>query len=247
MRHGVTETMAVMGRYYLTHQAAYFDLLGSVIGMMAAIFTVTWMQKNNEHLAMLSAGISTHRAIRPVIFCSVVVSMLSVVNQEIIIPRNAEEIQKSHADDGVKKVDVSSRYDSRGVMIDGKEADRASRTIVTRFNATILPEVFGVAHKLEAKQATYISARGGADTASGRVAGSRRRAHAASRAGTSGTRRVDLDQGQEHGGFPAPLRRPGLAEGRHLFSSDDSLIQVDDAKTRMESICINGRTGGRPG
>ena len=45
-----------MGRYYLIHQAAYFDLLGSVIGMMAAIFTVTWMQRNNEQLAMLAAG-----------------------------------------------------------------------------------------------------------------------------------------------------------------------------------------------
>jgi lipopolysaccharide export system permease protein len=153
---GVSEIMKVMGRYYLTHQAAYFDLLGSVIGMMAAIFTVTWMQRNNEHLAMLSAGISTQRAIRPVLFCSVIVSALSVVNQEVIIPRYAEEIQKSHDDDGVRKVQVPSRYDSRGVMIDGSEADRASRTIVSRFNATILPEVFGVIHKIEAKQATYI-------------------------------------------------------------------------------------------
>jgi lipopolysaccharide export system permease protein len=153
---GVAEIMKVMGRYYLTHQAAYFDLLGSVIGMMAAIFTVTWMQRNNEHLAMLAAGISTHRAIRPVLFSSVIVSALSVVNQEVIIPRYAEEIQKTHDDDGVRKVQVTSRYDSRGVMIDGSEADRTSRTIVTRFNATILPEVFGVIHKIEAKQATYI-------------------------------------------------------------------------------------------
>ena len=50
-----------MARYYLIHQASYFDRLGGVISMMAAIFTVTWMQKNNEHLAMLAAGISTQR------------------------------------------------------------------------------------------------------------------------------------------------------------------------------------------
>ena len=67
-----------MGRYYLIHQAAYFDLLGSVISMMAAIFTVTWMQRNNEQLAMLAAGISTHRMIRPVLVSSVIVSVLAV-------------------------------------------------------------------------------------------------------------------------------------------------------------------------
>ena len=64
---GVVELLTVMGRYYLVHQARYFDLLGGVISMMAAIFTVTWMQRNNEQLAMLAAGISTHRVIRPVL------------------------------------------------------------------------------------------------------------------------------------------------------------------------------------
>ncbi|MGD0041896.1 MAG: LptF/LptG family permease, partial [Isosphaeraceae bacterium] len=59
---GFVELIKVMGRYYLLHQALYFDQLGGVIGMMAAIFTVTWMQRNNEHLAILAAGISTHRA-----------------------------------------------------------------------------------------------------------------------------------------------------------------------------------------
>jgi lipopolysaccharide export system permease protein len=153
---GVAEMAKVMGRYYLTHQAAYFDLLSSVISMMAAIFTVTWMQRNNEQLAMLAAGISTHRAIRPVLIASVLVSGLAVVNQEVIIPRYAEEIQKSHDDDGVRKVQVPSRYDSRRVMVDGSEADRATRTIINRFNATIPIEVFGSIRKIEAKQATYI-------------------------------------------------------------------------------------------
>ena len=196
--HGVIETMAVMGRYYLTHQAAYFDLLGSVIGMMAAIFTVTWMQKNNEHLAMLAAGISTHRAIRPVIFCSVIVSRLSVVNQEIMIPRNAEEIQKSHADDGVKKVDVSSRYDSRGVMIDGRRpTGRPGRS--SRGSMPPSCPKSSAWRKARGQAGHIHSARGGTDTVRGgwlvrSALGSRR----IGRAGTSGTRRVDPYQGQEH-------------------------------------------------
>ena len=72
--------------------------------MMAAIFTVTWMQRNNEQLAMLAAGVSTHRAIRPVLVSSVIVSGFSVANQELIMPRYAEELQKSHDDDGTGQV-----------------------------------------------------------------------------------------------------------------------------------------------
>lgn len=151
------ELIKVMGRYYLIHQASYFDLLGSVISMMAAIFTVTWMQRNNEQLAMLAAGISTHRAIRPVLFSSVIVSGLAVANQEIMISKFAEEIQMSHDDDGVRQVKaLPSRYDSRGIMVQGSEADRATRTIINRFYATIPVGVFGTIRKIEARQATYI-------------------------------------------------------------------------------------------
>jgi lipopolysaccharide export system permease protein len=154
---GFSELMKAMGRYYLIHQAAYFDLLGGVISMMAAIFTVTWMQRNNEHLAMLAAGVSTHRAIRPVLVCSVLVSILAAANKEMIIPRYADDLQKSHDDDGTRNaVAIPSRRDERGVTISGLEADRKRQTLVGRFNATLPPDVFGAIRELEGKQATYI-------------------------------------------------------------------------------------------
>ena len=71
------ELFQIMSRYYLIHQSQFFDQLCGVIGMMAAIFTVTWMQRNNEQLAMLAAGVSTHRAILPVLVSSVIVSAIS--------------------------------------------------------------------------------------------------------------------------------------------------------------------------
>src|SRR5438552_3276976 len=64
---GAVEMFQIMSRYYLIHQSEFFDKLCGVIGMMVAIFTVTWMQRNNEQLAMLAAGISTQRAILPVL------------------------------------------------------------------------------------------------------------------------------------------------------------------------------------
>ena len=54
---GVVETFTIMGRFYLVHMSQFYDRLCGVIGMMAAIFTVTWMRKNNELLTMLAAGV----------------------------------------------------------------------------------------------------------------------------------------------------------------------------------------------
>jgi lipopolysaccharide export system permease protein len=145
----------VMGRFYLVHMSQYFDRLCGVIGMMAAIFTVTWMQKNNELLAMLAAGVSTHRVIRPVWISALIVSGLAVVNQEFIMPPLGEELQKTHDDDGLRKVLVYSRYDEQGILIHGREADRNARTVLS-FNATLPVGIFGAIRELEAKQARYI-------------------------------------------------------------------------------------------
>jgi lipopolysaccharide export system permease protein len=154
---GIVELTQVMSRYYLVHQSQFFDQLCGVIGMMAAIFTVTWMQRNNEQLAMLAAGVSTHRAIRPVLISAIIVNVLAISNQEIIMPHFAEELAKSHDDDGTRKVPVSIRYDARGIMLRGPDADRNTKTIAPFF--VIIPvDIFGSIRYLKGEQATYIPA-----------------------------------------------------------------------------------------
>jgi lipopolysaccharide export system permease protein len=149
-----SEIFRIMGWYYLVHMTEFYDRLCGVIGMMAAIFTVTWMQRNNELLAMLAAGISTQRVIRPVIYSSMIVSLLAVANQELIMPDYAEELMKSHDDDGERKVRVIGRYDANHIYIHGSEADRKTQTVLA-LNATFPVEVFGALRELECKQARY--------------------------------------------------------------------------------------------
>jgi len=154
---GFGQLMSAMGQYYLVRQAEYFDRLGGVISMMAAIFTVTWMQRANEQLAMLAAGISTHRMIRPVIVSSILVSFLSVANQEVVIPRYAEQLQQSHADDGNSEVEVrTTPNDGRGLIYAGRLADRAHKTILERFNVTVPFQIYGTIRDIDGRQATYI-------------------------------------------------------------------------------------------
>ena len=150
------EIFKIMGRFYLVHMTEFYDRLCGVIGMMAAIFTVTWMQKNNELLAMLAAGISTQRVIRPVIFSAAIVSMVSVANQELVMPGFAEELLRRHDDDGLATIKrISGRYDVNGVYVHGNEADRKANTVLY-FNATFPVAIFGSIRELEATQARYI-------------------------------------------------------------------------------------------
>ena len=152
----MVEMFQIMSRYYLVHQSQFFDQLCGVIGMMAAIFTVTWMQRNNEQLAMLAAGVSTHRAIVPVLVSSIIVSILSVYNQEVIIPHFGEELARRHDDDGKERVNsVAIRIDSHENVIHAKQADRATRTIMPFF-CTIDKGNFGSILELDGQQATYI-------------------------------------------------------------------------------------------
>lgn len=143
-----------MGYYYLIKMSGIFDKLCGVISMMAAIFTVTWMQRDNELIAMLAAGISTHRVIRPVIISTVLVSSLAIINQEWIIPPIAEELQKPPDDDGKRVVLVAGRHDSNEIYFTGMGADRSRRTVLG-FRVTIPVKVAGKTVEVTANEATY--------------------------------------------------------------------------------------------
>ena len=122
-----SELFRIMSRYYLIHQSQFFDQLCGVIGMMAAIFTVTWMQRNNEQLAMLAAGVSTHRAIIPVLVSSVFVSLIAVANQEVVIPYLGEELRA-----GTTTTACSGSTRSRADTTRGTSSSTASRPIGPR-------------------------------------------------------------------------------------------------------------------
>jgi lipopolysaccharide export system permease protein len=144
-----------MGKYYLIKMSLIYDQICGIITMMAAIFTVTWMQKNNELLAMLAAGISTQRVIRPVLISALAISSLAVVNQEFIMPRFAQELQNPPDDDGLQLKKVTARQDSNDVFINGNKAERASKS-VSSFQATIPVRVAGELIEVSALEAIYI-------------------------------------------------------------------------------------------
>lgn len=147
--------LRVMGRYYLLRIPAFYDRLCGVITMMAAIFTVTWMQKNNELIAMMAAGLSAQRVVRPVIISAALVSTIAVLNQELIIPRISQELQETPDDDGKRGLKIFSRRDLNEIVVGGTFAFRAEQ-VVEPFNAVFPPWRYGTLLRLDAKEARYI-------------------------------------------------------------------------------------------
>jgi lipopolysaccharide export system permease protein len=118
---GVTQFIA---RYYMFQTIGVFDRVGGVLALVSAMFTVSWIQRNNEMTALMSAGISRVRVLRPIIAAVAVISLILAANREILMPRYRHELSRGSKDpSGCKPQGLGSRYDGRtNVLLAGKHS-----------------------------------------------------------------------------------------------------------------------------
>ena len=153
---GVRGVVEHATRYYGYQLALIFDRLSDAITLLAAMFTVAWMQRNNEVLPQLSAGIPTRRVIRPVLVGAGLTLALGPLNQEFVIPRIADQLMTPRDDPGgVKAQAVVGAFDRDGTHVEGVAGFRKERKV--RYFFATLPESpkAGMLH-LFAEQAVYV-------------------------------------------------------------------------------------------
>jgi lipopolysaccharide export system permease protein len=94
--------LGVIARYYAYHSLSFFDAVSGLLAMISAMFTVAWLARHQEMTALLAAGISKFRVIRPLLIAAAGVSLLGVFNREVIIPIPSvrEELTKTTKDLG---------------------------------------------------------------------------------------------------------------------------------------------------
>jgi lipopolysaccharide export system permease protein len=108
--------------YYGYRTFAFFDLTNSMLVLISVMFTVSWIQRNNELTALMAAGVSRVRVVMPLIVAAVVINILAAANRELIIPRFREELSRRPQDlIGDQAQELASRYDNQtDVLITGK-------------------------------------------------------------------------------------------------------------------------------
>jgi lipopolysaccharide export system permease protein len=158
--HGLWPLIRHIAEYYGYQVIRIFDQLCEAIVLLAAMFTVAWVQRNNELLPMLSAGVPTRRVLRPILFGATLMVGLGVANQELMIPRVADALLADRADQsGNKVVGVQGAFEPNLVHIDGERALRKGLE-VSPFYVTLPEQMTGQLLHLSAKRANYLPERG---------------------------------------------------------------------------------------
>lgn len=152
---GMGHLLRRIGTYYGFKVVEIFDRLCEPVILLAAMFTVAWMQRNNELLPLLSAGISTMRVVRPVLLASAAMIGVGVLNQELWLPR-IDSFLVEHRSEGEREVNVRGAFDTNGILISGVHAIR-NELLVKDFVCTIPASVgHDGLTTMQAREARYI-------------------------------------------------------------------------------------------
>jgi lipopolysaccharide export system permease protein len=154
---GLRDVTVRIVSYYGYRIPQFFDRLCEAIVLLAAMFTVALMQRHNEQIPLLSAGVSTQRIIFPVLVCAFLTMFLSVLNQELLIPRIGDKLTHDRSDPaGVKELNVRGAFEPNLIHLEGEKARRHGM-IVRPFRCTIPENVTdsGTLIHITARMATY--------------------------------------------------------------------------------------------
>lgn len=146
-----------MAFYYAYQSTIFFDLIASMMAVMAVTVTLALLLKQGELHPLLAAGISVYRLILPMMVGTAVITLLVLVNREYLIPRIAHLIQAPRSIDGRVEQPVEPIYDrvSR-IHITGKNLLPKHQMLE---DAEIILKAKDVADQLttlRAKQAKYL-------------------------------------------------------------------------------------------
>ena len=124
--------LKVIAEYYGYQSIGFFDRTSGILAMLSAIFTVTWLQRHQEMTAMLAAGISKFRIVRPLLIAAVVISLLGVASRELVIPQIRDQLTRTTKDlGGTEARDLEARFDGQtDILIGGEKSVAIERKII---------------------------------------------------------------------------------------------------------------------
>jgi lipopolysaccharide export system permease protein len=153
--NGLAKVVQRIGSYYGFRLPQFFDRLCEAIVLLAGMFTVAMMQRNNEQIPLLSAGVSTHRIVTPIITSACFMMMMTTLNQELVIPRIRYRLSLERSDqEGTREVGVYGHFEPNLIHLEGDRAVRKDK-LVHNLRCTIPETIDGNLYHICAKEAKY--------------------------------------------------------------------------------------------
>jgi len=115
--------LSLVVTYYGFRSILFFDQISSILALISAMVTITWIQRHQEMTALQAAGIPKRRVSLPVIVCAMAVSIVAASNREALIPRiRSQLVRDTHNLSQDAGLDVTPRFDNAsGIFLDGAQ------------------------------------------------------------------------------------------------------------------------------
>ena len=142
--------------YYSARVPWFFNHVSGLLALIAGMFAVTWLQRTNELTALMAAGITTKRIVRPLFAAAVVVSLLAAANRELVIPEVRDKLVRNAQDwlgNTARKVDAVT--DNRTDILIGGRASFAEDQRIQEPTFTLHRPHGEFGRKLVAENAFY--------------------------------------------------------------------------------------------
>ncbi len=158
-KHG--QLLPVVGKYYAYRSLSFFDLTSGILTLIAAMFTVTWIQRHNELTALEAAGISKGRIIKPVIIAVAAISLLAALNRELVIPRIRGHLSHNAQNlNGKNAQSFDPTYDNATNILHRGTETIAEEQCIVKPDFVLPAELHNISKHLVAERAYYRSAFG---------------------------------------------------------------------------------------
>jgi len=146
--------------FYGINSTLYFRDFAGIMTVLAAVFSLAKMVRSNELVAMMASGVSLKRVIGPIVFLALLLTGISVINQEIIIPQLANKLVRGQdAIPGQESYDIQFMDDNNGSLIWSRKFNVQTSTlyqptIITRKKVSNSP-YWQVTGRISAETAVY--------------------------------------------------------------------------------------------
>jgi lipopolysaccharide export system permease protein len=152
-----TSVLGVMGQYYAFRTLSFFEATSGILTLIAAMFTVTWIQRHNEMTALQAAGIRKGRIVRSVILAVAVIAGLSAVNREFVVPKCRDQLSYNAQDlGGSNGRKFSPLYDNQSEILFRGGATFANKQRITDPDFLLPPALDVYGKQLSAANAYYL-------------------------------------------------------------------------------------------
>lgn len=152
-------TLGVLAEYYGPRLLQFFDQIAGLLAMLSAAFVLTVLSRTNELTALLAAGISPARLLKPLVGASVLVALSGAANREFGLPRVRDSLSKNAQDWlGETGRKCTPRYDIRSDILIAGQKTYANQKRLAQPLFQLPPELAAWGRQIAAENAFYLAA-----------------------------------------------------------------------------------------